>query len=346
MTTIIHIGIRKNSIYIICNMLFFFIRRIVIVIIDEKYKYNDSLIFTLLMLLGEFVAGLSIFIYLSYQFRKKGIDNNKHFRIELIQNDAIMKRPDNIPKILLLIFFTSYFDFLEYVIATVYMPKYSVISPTAELRFGGIIIILAALICHFVLKIKLVKHQFYSLVIIGISLIIIIIIEIIYRGKGKTLSEFCSGYLLVLYNLVLIPFTDVIEKYLMEFDFLNPFLILTFQSFFGLILVAIYSAGENPFKGIKRIHEESSNGDFILLLLLLFMYFVLSGILNSYRVLTNCLFSPMVKTLSVYILNPLFYLYYFIKGYDFISEGERKWAFFIINIIISIIISFFWMYID
>ena len=49
----------------------------------------------------------------------------------------------------------------------------------------------------------------------------------------------------------------------------------------------------------------------------------------------------MVKTLSVYILNPFIYIYYFVIEYDFLSEGERNWIYFIVNITISIIISFF-----
>ena len=49
----------------------------------------------------------------------------------------------------------------------------------------------------------------------------------------------------------------------------------------------------------------------------------------------------MVKTLSVYILNPLIFIYYFIIEYDFLYEGKRNWFYFITNIIIAIIISFF-----
>ena len=48
----------------------------------------------------------------------------------------------------------------------------------------------------------------------------------------------------------------------------------------------------------------------------------------------------MVKTLSVYILNPIIFIYYFIIGYDFLYRGERNWLYFLTNIIISIIISF------
>ena len=111
-------------------------------------------------------------------------------------------------------------------------------SSTAEYRFGGFIIILAALICHFNLKIRILKHQFYSLLIIGICLIIIILLEIIYRGKGVSIGEFCFGHMLVLAYLFFVPFTDIIEKYLMEFNFLNPFLTIAAEAIFGLIFVS------------------------------------------------------------------------------------------------------------
>ena len=133
----------------------------------------------------------------------------------------------------------------------------------------------------------------------------------------------------------------VVEKYLIEFNFLNPFFILILESVFGFILISIYSAGENPFKDIKRIYGESSAGEFALLIFLLFLYFIFSAGVNIYKVLINGLFSPMVKNLSVYILNPLTFIIYFIKGYDFLYEGKRNWFYFMTNIIISIIISFF-----
>ena len=341
MSRLINIAIRRNLIYVILSMAFYFLRKVDLIIINYRYNVNDSLLFTLLMLSGEFFAGISIFIYQNFNFKKDNIENKKYFGIELIQRKNKLNRRDSFPKILLLIFFTSYYDFLEFLLSSFYMPKYPVLSPTADSRFGGGIIILAAIICRYVLGIKILKHQYYSLIIIGICLIIITILEIIYRGIGASFSEFCFGYLIVLAYLVFVPITDVIEKYLMEFDFVNPFILLTLEAFFGFILVGIYSIGENPFRDIIRIYEKSTRGDFIFLIILLIAYFVLSAGSNTYRVLTNGLFSPMVKTLSVYILNPIIYIYYFIIGIDFISGGERNWFYFIANIIIALVISFF-----
>ena len=178
MGNIIKITPRRNLFYIINLIIYYYIRKAVLIIINKTFKFNDSLIFTILMLTGEFFAGLSIYIY-QMIFLKKDIKQVKHFNIVFTIFRPKMNRSDNILKIILLLFFSASFDFVEFIVATFYIPKFAVVSPTAEYRFGGLIIILGALLCHFNLKIKLLKHQFYSLVITGICLLIIIILEII-----------------------------------------------------------------------------------------------------------------------------------------------------------------------
>ena len=222
-----------------------------------------------------------------------------------------MKCSDSTFKIITLLFFTAFFDFVEFIMATFYIPKFSVVSSTAEYRFGGFIIILSALLCHFNLRIKILKPQFFSLLIIGICLFIIILLEIIYRGKGVSIGEFCFGHMAVLAYLFFVPFTGVIEKYLIEFDFLSPFLIIMIEAIFGFTLVSIYSSGKNPFKDLIILYEESSTKNFILLIFLLFLYFALSAGVNVYKILTIGLYSPMAKILAVYILNPFIYIQYF-----------------------------------
>lgn len=335
MAKLIHISIRRNLYYIINLLIHYYLRKVDLIIINTKFQFNDSLIFTFLMFFGEFFAGLSIFLY-QHIFLKKDIKTVKHFKIPFSIYKPKMNRTDNIFKIGLLIFFSASFDF----IATFYIPRFEIVSSTAEYRFGGLIIIIGALICHFNLRIKILKHQFYSLIIIGICLAIIIILEIIYRGKGVSFGDFCFAHMLVVGYLIFVPFTDVIEKYLIEFNFINPFLILMIESIFGFIFISIYSAGENLFKNFNEIYSNYSTGEFVLFIFLLFLYFVFSAGTNAYKILTNGLYSPMAKTLAVYVLNPLIFLYYFIIGNDFLSDGERDWFYFIANIIISLIISF------
>ena len=41
-----------------------------------------------------------------------------------------------------------------------------------------------------------------------------------------------------------------------------------------------------------------------------------------------------------YILNPVYFIYYFVLGNDFLYQGKRNYTYFILNLIISLIISF------
>ena len=52
-------------------MLGYFLRQVVLIIIKAKYKFNDSLLFTFLMLFGEFVGGLPIYIYQRFFLNKE-----------------------------------------------------------------------------------------------------------------------------------------------------------------------------------------------------------------------------------------------------------------------------------
>ena len=336
----IKISTRRNLFYLSQVIFHYYSRKVVlIIIINNLFVFNNSLIFTILMLLGEFFAGVSIHLYQILFFEKKS-KKTKYFGIELIQKEKKMNRPDNKIKITLLIFFTAVFDFTEFIIETFYLPKYNDLSKTITLRFGGIIIIFSSLLCYYNLRLKILKHQFYSLILIGICSILIIIFEIIFGKKGMTIGEYFFTYFLVLINLILVTFTDVVEKYLLEYDFMSPFITLIGESIFGLILASIYSLKENPFKDLKRIYEETDTGRFILLVFLLFLYMAFSAGANVYKLLSNVLYSPMAKTLAGYILNPFLYIYYYIHEDEFTSNGEKNFLYFFINVILAIIISF------
>ena len=59
----IKISTRRNLIYLVYLIIFYHIRIIEKTIIEHFYPFNDSLIFTLLMHLGELLGGLITFIY-------------------------------------------------------------------------------------------------------------------------------------------------------------------------------------------------------------------------------------------------------------------------------------------
>lgn len=264
--------------------------------------------------------------------------------IKLIQGPNDISHPDSNFKIYLLLFMASFFDFVEFMMSTFYLPQISDFSKTLEMRLSSLLTISSAFFFAFLLKLKIQKHQIFSLSIIFICLIIIIILEYFFQVffEEKLLKEFFkiigSIFLIHFFNSLL----DSIEKYLLEYDYLNPFKGLMIEGLFGMIFSFIYSIRENPYKEIKEYYEEKTLIDFIVLMILLLLYIILSGLRNAYRVATNKIYSPMTKTLTDYFLNPLYIIYYFIFEGDF-EIRERtiiKYSFFIINLILSIIIVF------
>ena len=176
---------------------------------------------------------------------------------------------------------------------------------------------------------------------IGICLVLINIIEFIYQRKVESFEKLLIAYILTYISFIFTTFTDVIEKYLNEFNFLNPMLILTVEASFGILLVGIYSISKNPFQEIIKYHEELDTGNFILLIFLLFLFFVLSAGINVYKILSNVLYTPMAKTISLYVLNPFLIIYSFFYDNDFLYEGEPNAVYLILNVILAFIIDFF-----
>ena len=261
----IKIAIRRNLIYIMYLFIYYYLRRVEKTIIEHFYPFNDSLIFTLLMHLGEFFGGLSVLIYQSAFYKKS--KNNKFERtrsfIKIIQDKKQMNQADRTPKIILLMFLGAFFDFIEYVILSFYIPRIAKMSPTADIRLKGIITISSSLIFTFALKLKIGRHQIYSLIIIGICLILINIIEFIYQRKVESVEKLLMAYILTYMSFIFTTFTDAVEKYLNEFNFLDPMLILTSEASFGIGFVAIYSISKNPFQELIKYHEELDTGNFI-----------------------------------------------------------------------------------
>ena len=52
---------------------------------------------------------------------------------------------------------------------------------------------------------------------------------------------------------------------------------------------------------------------------------------------TILLFTPMNKNLADIIINPLYIIYYFCSGEDFIKIGGKNYAYFFINLLLLII---------
>ena len=140
------------------------------------------------------------------------------------------------------------------------------------------------------------------------------------------------AYFLFSLPIFLIPLKIYIEKYIFEYDYVNPFQALMFEGLFGLIFVIFFCFFENPFKEIKDFYNDEGIIKIVGLMVCLAFYFLFSGGKNVYRVLTNKLYSPITKSLADSILEPVIIIYFY-------KEFPIKFHL-IINIFLSFIIDF------
>ena len=337
----IKIGLRNNLFYLLMLTIFNFLRNVDSIVMNKTIGLNSSLILTFLMFFGEFIIGLIIFIYqISFLRKKKKIDNT-FMGIKLIEGSFEITYPDSDFKILFLMFVISFFDFIEFMMATLYLPQYENISNSLTKRLNGILTISSALLCYYLLKMPIFKHQIFALSMVFVCFIIILLTESYFRiiyNKGDAIY-LSKVFFLIFINHFFTAFKDVIEKYLIEVDYINPFKLLMIEGLFGCILTYCYSFKEEPFSKIKKIYDEN----FIVLIITLFLFFFFSGGRNAYRIITNKIYSPMTRTLTDCFLDPLLITYYFLYENDF-SIGDNnmyKNIYFSINLFISIIVVFF-----
>ena len=343
----IKFAIRPNLKYPLLVLLFNGLRDIDSILLSKLLKFGDALVYTPLMFLGEFFAGLIIFLYQKKivkknLFKEKGPD--KYMNIELIKTENKIKIIDSKLKIFFILFCIALFDFIQ-MILSINTPKYINMSASIGLRLSGFLIIFEALFYYFILRLPIYKHQFFCLIIIGICLVLVIIFEFIFQKINIFLSyRYLAIFIILLFiSQFFRALLDSNEKYLFEYDNVNPFYALMFEGFFGFTLSFFYSLYKNPFDVLKdyKNKEERSNSDFGILIFCLIIYIILSGLKNSYRVITIKVYTPMTTTSADYILSPIYNTVDFALDDDFKPEGKKSYPYFFINLIIGLIISFF-----
>ena len=292
--------IRKNLLYLLVAYLSWFIRKIDVLLIENFFKFDAYFLFLYLMTLGEIIGGLSIYLYRYNSFKKK--KETKYFGLNLIYSVNSMKPADKTFKIILLIFFAAIFDFTEFLIGAFYVPIIdSQISPTIVSRLGCLSLISSSLICTYALKFKIGRHHKFSLIFLNVCFCLTMIIEIIYNPENISYGKFIYAHFLVCCYLIFISFTDCTERYLTEFNFLDPFKIIMLEGIIEFIISIFYSINQDPFKGIINYYKNSSAGKFIILIILLIFYLLLSAILNTYKIYCNAIYTPMDRALSYFI---------------------------------------------
>ena len=304
--------------------------------------FDNSLIFTPLMFLGEFSAGLIIYLYQKKFLQKqKNSEKIKNKSITLIVTEQYLKAIDSKTKIFFLIFNSALFDFVQFGLS-LHTPKFVNVTGSIETRLAGFLTIFDALFYLYVLRFNIYRHQKFSLIGIGICLFLIIFSEFFFQDINifLTYGQFVLVILLIFVVQFCSAMVDSIEKYLFEYNQLNQFLALMFEGIFGFVLTVIYAFFYNPFDDIVAMKKNNSTGNFVLLILALILYLILSGVKNAFRVTTTKIYSPMTTTFMDYILNPFYLTYDFASGFDYFTNGEINYSYFILNLILSIIISF------
>ena len=338
----IKIGLRNNLLYPLLLIIFTFFRKILSVIISEFLEFESSLSFlTFLMFFSEFITGLIIFIYQLKFLKYKKNTNSKKTKIKYFVVNNIMSKRDSRFKIYILILIATYFDFVYFIMTSYYFPQFENISKSLNIRLGSALTLSSFILYYYLLRIEIFNHHKFALLIILVCLIIIIFLEILFNIIYHTING--NNFLIILLiiiSLFFIGFQDNIEKYLLEFNYINPFKMLMIEGLFGIILTIIYSFIENPIDNIIKFYKTQKTVKFIYLLICLALFIILSGGRNSYRILTNRLYSPMTKAIADSFLDPILILYYFFVGIDFKFKNEKNILYFILNLILSLIIFF------
>ena len=342
--------LRRNLKYLLQLIIWNFIRDLEVILIKYLFNFGDSLLFTTIMFLAEFLSGLIVYKYQKSFFLLHKINDNNNNNINNVNSIGLIQNTltyqliplDNYYKIYFLIFIVSISDFVQFMIRTYLIGKFINISMSLQSRLGANITIFGTFYYVYALRLPILKHQKFSLSIIGFCILIIIIFEFIFQEINIFLSykDFSVVLLIMFATNLFENLIDTIEKYLYEYDFVDPFKVLMFQGLYGFLIS--FSLFYFPFtKDLKKIYYNNSVGCFVLFIFLLIVYFILCGGKNASRVITTKLFSPMTRVFTDHFLNPFYLIYYYATDNDFKTDNELNNGFyFTINLIISIINSF------
>lgn len=350
----IKIGIRKNLIYPTIFSISSLLRDIQFIFIENRIE-NIGLLLSLNVSLAEALSGF-IFYRFHINFLKQGKKeetNSTIMGIKLIKpKKKKIKNPDSNLIIFIYIFIAGLFDFSFFDLNVFFSPSNShnysskiYISPSLNIRLRAILTFYSAILSYILLKIPIYKHQKCSLIVLGFCLISFLIIEISFLYNVENVLIFFLCILSRLVSQIFFCYVDIIEKYLFEYDYVNPYQMLMLEGIFGTILTIIFFIIYNPFKGISESYSESKTKIGFVLVLIFYniLFFVLSGIKNIYRVMTNKVYNPTTKNLADVVFDPILLIifYYYKNDYkDKDKKIDKRGLIFALNLIISIIMVF------
>ena len=305
------------------------------------FLFNLELTYLLLSFLAEFIFGGITYLIHQIIMRKKSQTRNDSFMsIKLITNDKI-KIYDSKCKIYFLIIMAAFFDFIQFLMYILSAPFLIRCSSSLGKRLTGILIIFDAIYYRYILKLDIFKHQRFSIFVISICLILTISTEFIFQDVDIFFKYGEFAYVLFLYiiEVFFCSLVDLIEKYLFEYDYLNPFKVVMLEGLFAFCIGIGYSLYISFFLSFKDYYNNCSPGEFAYLILSLILFLILSGVQDIFRAVTTKIYSPMASSLSEFILNPIYIIFSLFVEDDFLHNKKRNYIYFSINLILTIIIS-------
>jgi len=329
----IKFGWRDSLLYPSLFILFIFIRRIAKLILEILYP---DIKLSYLMITFVFVFELIVASLLLWnQNRKnKSVVKPKFLGISLIKQESLLDRPDSNFKIIVLIIFSSYFSITGALSRRNVSSGNNNIYDEFHAKFRSIEIILSSIICYFTFKNKIYKHHRFTLIIIFICLIIVVAFGVLLESNK---SIFFLNFFYTISSSFCRVFLDIVEKYLYDFDFLDIYKVMIFESIVDLIISFNYFWLEVPRREITTILTINDGLKLFYIIGFLMLYTFFSGIKNVYRRFTVKKFTPMTRALAESILDPIF----IIIGYlTTTKKGQFDTIYFIITLICSLIMVF------
>ena len=166
-------ALRRNLIYPFQLIIWNWLRNLEVLLINYLFNFGSSLIYSPLMFLGEFILGIFIYSYQMNFLKVKKSPSATFMSIKLIETDNEMNIHDSEIKIYFLLFIASFLDYVGFMIASAFIPNFINISQSIVFRLSCILTITDALLYYYILKLPIFRHQFFSLIITSICLILI-----------------------------------------------------------------------------------------------------------------------------------------------------------------------------
>ncbi len=334
----IKIGNRHNLIHPLLLTLFIALRRIESIVMAKIYNFEGPFLLSVLIFLSKFIFGLYAYYYSNKEIKIQNRPNTKYFGLILVKLNNEIKLHDKWYKITILIILASYFDFAGTVVRQFYI-KISQ-NNTIEKSVRSFQVFSSAIFCYLTLKTNIYRHHLFSLIIIFFCLILIFIAEMLCVEIDTIIKLIIFG--LTCFSCVSRALLDTVEKYLFEYDFMNPFKVMMFEGLINTILTSsLFFILKKPLDDINELTEKISKHDFLLIIFLL-LYLILSGFKNIYRVTTIKLNSPMARALAESLLDPLIVIHFLFNHKKSVFKTEGKfWIYCGVIIFCSIIMPFF-----